>query len=138
MIYLKIPGKPFGKQRPKFARGRTYTPQATVDAEARVRSIAIQAGVKPIDGPIKLSCKFVYEPPKSWSKKKRLEAMGTWKTSKPDRDNLEKLVADALNGIAYADDSQVVTGPTQKFYGQEDATFIRVEPAPERVPMEAA
>ena len=110
MIHLKIPGKPFGKQRPKFSRNRTYTPQATIDAEANIKAIAQAAGVQPIDGPIKMTIKAIYTPPKSWSKKKKLEAMGTWKATKPDRDNLEKLVADALNGIAYADDAQVVTG----------------------------
>lgn len=132
MIYLRIPGEPVAKQRPRFSRGRTYTPQATLDGEARIQAAALRAEVEKIDGPVKLSCSFIYEPPKSWSKKKRAEAMGAWKTTRPDRDNLEKLVADALNGIAYDDDGQVVTGPSMKFYGPEAATIIQVEPAPER------
>lgn len=137
MIHLRIPGKPQTKQRARVGRNGGYTPKATADAEARIKQIAMAAGITQMEGPLTLICKFVYAPPKSWSKRKRQDAMGTWKTSTPDKDNLEKLVSDALNKIAYKDDAQIVASKVTKFWGQEDATFIRIEPAPERVPMEA-
>lgn len=135
MIWLRIPGPPFGKQRPRFSRNRTYTPQATIDAESRVKAIATAAGVEPIDGPVKLTVRAIYEPPKSWSKKRKQEALGAWKTTKPDADNIFKLIADALNGIAYADDAQIVSERTLKLYGSEAETLVKIEPAPERAPL---
>lgn len=135
MIHLRIPGEPVAKQRPRFSRGRTYTPQKTLDAEERIAAIARLAGVEPMEGPLRMTVRAIYEPPKSWSKRKRQAAMGEWKETRPDRDNIEKLVADALNGIAYADDAQIVTGRTEKMYGQENATIIRIEPAPDRAPL---
>ena len=41
------------------------------------------------------------------SKKKKAELVGKWHIKKPDCDNLAKGVKDALEGIAYDNDSQV-------------------------------
>ena len=38
---------------------------------------------------------------------KAKKATAVWKSSKPDADNLAKIVADALNGIAWGDDAQI-------------------------------
>ena len=137
MIHLRIPGKPQAKQRARVGKWGGYTPKPTADAEAHIQAIAMAAGIDRMEGPLTMICKFVYAPPKSWSKRKRQDAMGTWKTTKPDKDNLEKLVCDALNGIAYKDDAQLVASKVTKFYGQEDATYILIQSAPDRVPMEA-
>ena len=56
----------------------------------------------------------------------------TWEpdTSKPDKDNIEKLVLDALNGVAYYDDAQVVTGGATKRprrRGVKEGLWIQVE-----------
>jgi Holliday junction resolvase RusA-like endonuclease len=47
---------------------------------------------------------FYFERPKSHTKKQR---QSDWHTGKADIDNLQKLVFDALNGIAYDDDKQI-------------------------------
>lgn len=39
-------------------------------------------------------------------------------TIKPDWDNVGKLIADALNGVAYYDDKYVVDGMARKFYAE--------------------
>ena len=39
-------------------------------------------------------------------------------TKKPDWDNIGKVVCDALNGIAYRDDAQIVDSMVRKFYGE--------------------
>ena len=51
-----------------------------------------------------------FEPPKSISKKKRAEMLEgkIWPAKKPDSDNIAKVVLDALNGIAYHDDTQII------------------------------
>lgn len=135
MIYLEILGEPVAKQRARTGKGFSFTPKKTADAEARIKQEAIARGVSALQGPLSMECDFIFEPPKSWSKKKRAAAMGTWKATRPDRDNCEKLVADALNDIAYVDDGQIVTGFSRKFYGLQAKTIIRIAPASERVPL---
>ena len=46
--------------------------------------------------------------------------------TKPDWDNIGKIVSDALNGIAYRDDSQVVDSRVRKIYSNEPRTVIRI------------
>jgi Holliday junction resolvase RusA-like endonuclease len=43
-----------------------------------------------------------------------------WKTTRPDADNLAKAVFDALNGILWADDSQIVNSTVSKFIASGD------------------
>ena len=54
-----------------------------------------------------------FEPPKSISKKKRAEMLEgkIWPAKKPDSDNIAKVVLDALTGIAYHDDTQIIVTP---------------------------
>jgi Holliday junction resolvase RusA-like endonuclease len=55
------------------------------------------------------------------------EHKGTWYDKTPDIDNLRKFVMDALNGLFYEDDKQIVTGITNKFYiseGDEPRTEV--------------
>ena len=119
MIAFEIPGEPVGKGRPRFVRatGRAYTPAKTESYEQRVAmtASAAMAGNLPWLGPVKLECRAVYLHPQSWSAKKKARA--DWKTSKPDADNILKVVKDALNKIVFHDDAQVVYATVQKRYG---------------------
>ena len=46
----------------------------------------------------------------------------------PDVDNILKIVLDGLNGVAYADDSQVVEAACRKHYdGEKEGLEVRVE-----------
>jgi Holliday junction resolvase RusA-like endonuclease len=52
-----------------------------------------------------------------------------WCSRSPDRDNLEKAVTDALAGVIYVNDAQVVDGRTVKVYaaiGERPHVVIRV------------
>ena len=51
-----------------------------------------------------------------------------YKSSKADLDNLVKFVCDALNGIFYKDDSQIVSIYASKVWGAEDYVFVKVSP----------
>ncbi len=116
MITLFIPGAAVGKGRPRFARrGKhiaTYTPEKTAQYETRVQHAARNAmlGAQPHEMALRATIVVSAEPPKSWSKKKRAAAIcGELRpTTKPDVDNTAKGILDALNGIVYADDKQVV------------------------------
>jgi Holliday junction resolvase RusA-like endonuclease len=58
------------------------------------------------DGPVVIAVVSHRHMPVSWPKRRR----GEQDTIKPDASNILKLVEDALNGIAYKDDSQIVAG----------------------------
>ena len=67
---------------------------------------------------MKVEIQAFYPVPKSFSKKKTVSALsgGILPTTKPDCDNIIKVVLDALNGVAYYDDKQVVSVSCEKYY----------------------
>lgn len=78
-----------------------------------VAHAAAQAGAKPIDGPVRLELTFVLPRPKghmgSGKNAATVKASAPrYPASKPDGDKLERAVLDALTGVVYADDGQVV------------------------------
>ena len=117
-----------GKARPRMGRWGAYTPLKTKAAERAVSCLAARAmaGRPPMDGPIRLTLKAVYAPPESWSKKKRAAAMGTPKETKPDADNILKLVKDAMNKVVYVDDARVADLAFSKTYGEQDGFTVTV------------
>ena len=56
-----------------------------------------------------------------------MESGDIFPSRKPDVDNIEKAVLDALNGIAYKDDSRVFRTGCVKYYGSEPRLEIRME-----------
>ena len=80
------------------------------------------------NGAIGLDFAFVYDPPSSWSKKKKKAAIEGYqlKTSKPDIDNLTKFYLDAMTGIVYEDDHSVVFCNGMKVYGKVPQTIIEI------------
>jgi Holliday junction resolvase RusA-like endonuclease len=75
-----------------------------------------------------MKCDFYKGVPKSWSEKKRQQALaGLIKPiGRPDCSNYLKGVEDALNGIAYLDDSQIVLVHVTKQYSLEPRAEIRI------------
>jgi Holliday junction resolvase RusA-like endonuclease len=111
---LVIPGKPTGKGRPRFAKGRTYTDPQTDAAELRVQRAWEDSGSPRLhDGPLYFRLLIGVERPQGHFKRDgSLSAAGLrapFPTGRPDLDNVCKLVTDALNGLAYRDDAQIVT-----------------------------
>ena len=53
---------------------------------------------------------------------------GTWHTSKPDTDNLEKALKDEMTRLHFwADDAQVCSEIVEKFWSDPCGVFVRVE-----------
>lgn len=48
-------------------------------------------------------------------------------TKKPDCDNIAKIICDALNGIAYYDDSQIVKIEVDKVYNETPGVDVVIE-----------
>lgn len=129
---LIIPGKPMGKQRPRVLKsGFAYTPAKTVNYETLVKEIfATECRLeKPSDKPIRLEIRAYFQIPQSASKsKKELMRKNLIRpTQKPDMDNIIKIVADALNGLAYLDDKQIVSCNIEKFYSDAPRVEINIE-----------
>ena len=120
MMFI-VPGQPQGKGRHRIGKyGNAYTPDKTVLYENYIKLSYKKAfPSKPLTAaPLKMTIKAYYLIPLSWSNKKRLKAFdGDIKpTVKPDADNVIKVICDALNGIAYRDDKQIVDVRCIKIY----------------------
>jgi len=139
VISLLIPGRPRGKQRPRFNRatGRAYTPQETVSFEQRVQGEWIAAGrPRMADGPLVATVRGVYQRPGSHLRVKGgLTAAGMrapFPMPSVDLDNLAKAVLDSLNGLAYKDDRQIVHLTVCRRWavdGESDHTYVHVREA---------
>ena len=134
-IFFTVPGEPCGKGRARATiragHATMYTPAKTVNYEALVKMCALQQRKgELIKGPVALHITAVFGIPKSWSKKKLAQfAAGEtvdYVTKKPDIDNIQKIIADALNGVVWVDDSQVVDSYSAKRYGHTPCVIVRV------------
>lgn len=61
-------------------------------------------------------------------KRKLQRHLGRFHAQRPDADNLTKLVGDALNGIAYLDDSQIAETFARNVWGPTAQTVVIVAP----------
>lgn len=133
-VRIELWGPPRGKGRGRAvatpAGARVYTDAKTRSYESQLRFAAQQAmtGEPPTDLPVRLTMSVFFAVPQSWSRKKRAQALaGTlWPTVKPDADNSLKLT-DALNGIVFADDKQVVIATVLKSYSDRPGILIEVD-----------
>lgn len=115
MITFFVDGKPQGKGRPRFARNVVYTPKQTLEYE---KLIASCYSGDMLQGPLFVDITAFFSVPKSYSKamKKAIKNGEITPTKKPDADNIGKVVMDALNGVAYEDDKQVIDLRVSKKY----------------------
>lgn len=126
-ITFFVPGPPQSKARARTVhhggRVHSYTPDKTVLYENLIKTqyyseyhksgLLFGAGV-----PVEVYIDAYFGIPKSATKKAaQLMKAGLVKpTKKPDADNIAKVVCDALNGVAYKDDTQVVKLSVCKSY----------------------
>ena len=126
VINFTVPGEPVA-----FARaGRngkisfTPAPQRSFMEIVKMFAQRAMAGRAPMAGPLAMTLRAVYLHPASWSLTKKRRTR--FKTSKPDADNIAKLVKDALSKVAYADDAQIVILRVAKRYGPVAQLDVRV------------
>lgn len=117
---------------------RHFTQEATREWEATVGLYArkAMAGLAPIQGPVELQLTFDLPIPLTWPQWKRAAAARgeIAATSKPDLDNLEKAVKDAMNGIAWGDDCQVVKTTKIKRYAMTPGVDVELSGLPYLLP----
>lgn len=132
-IRFTVPGEPTGKGRPRVFKAngvsRAVTPQKTLSYENLVKWIVSESmQVEQLTGEVEAEIKAYYAIPKSMTKKNRqlIEEGKLHPTKKPDLDNVAKIILDALNGIAYKDDSQVVRLHVEKEYADDNKPRVEV------------
>ena len=132
---VRIDIEPVPKGRPRFhIQGRrvmTFTPSKTHIYEQTIALEYSQRRKKVFERntPIDVSLVFGLPIPQTTPKKRRpdMESGATRHIKKPDVDNLVKAVLDALNGIAYEDDAQIVSIVASKKYASEPFVEIYIE-----------
>lgn len=126
-----IPGPPQGKARARTTRFGTYTPEKTVLYENLIKVCYQQETNFYTEKPLHITIEAIFEPMKSVSKAQRQAMLnGLIKpTKKPDIDNIAKVVLDALNGIAYKDDTQVINLELHKKYGEIGKVMVSITEA---------
>ena len=122
LIYTgSIPLDPVPMGRPRAGRGgRIYTPPTSRKymTEAGIALTGDMIDIAPIgaDIPLKIESTFVTKRPKRLCRKKDPDSR-IWKTSRPDIDNLEKMLFDILGEVhVFSDDSQIVCSHSEKYY----------------------
>ena len=109
-----------------------YTPDTTRKFERGVAQVAALAmrGRQPFQGPLSVSMRFRLAIPKSTTKRAR-EALLAGEEAylgRADLTNYAKAVEDALNGICWRDDVQIVRLFLSKVAGVAAGVDVRIEP----------
>ena len=131
----------FGKVKPKqsfrYTRfGHKYTPSDVKQYARDIQRTFYATYPKWLpsmffDKPLKVELSVYMKMPNSFSKIKKHRALAgeLRPLVKPDCDNISKNILDALNGIAYPDDKQIVELTIKKYYGNSDMVNVRIEEA---------
>lgn len=130
MIEIVIDGECVPKGRPQFTRQMVvYTPPKTKKYERYVQSVLRKNKVQKMTGALKVELEVYRVPPKSFSKKKWLEAImqKLFPVTKPDLDNYIKSVLDACNGVLFEDDNAICEIHAKKLYGDTARVVLRLE-----------
>lgn len=147
MVVLEVLGEPKPLARARHGRGRTFDPKQNRVNKDTVRFAWQQARAAPFGRePIQMLVECFFPRPASHFGTGRnanvlKESAPVWHTKRPDGDNLLKLVKDALNTIAYVDDSQIVDARVTKAYasaGRAPFTRVTLLEAEESILMAAA
>jgi len=118
-ISLEFAVTPVAKGRPRLGRfGRVFTPTKTRVFERTLGALArSQFKESLLLGPLHVGVVFRFERPKSVKREHH--------TIKPDLDNLVKCL-DALNGVIWHDDAQIVSLSATKEYAMKPGIFLTV------------
>ncbi len=141
-LSFTVPGQPAVKGRARTSAKIVYQdgrPMAISTVHSDPKTVAAERNIlgvfrrrfpdhQPWTGPVMLRFTAIFETPKSWPKRlKEAAARGElYFTGRPDKDNIEKAIVDALNNWAYMDDSQIIGGGIKR-YGSPARTEIVLE-----------
>ena len=133
-ISFCVPGQPMAWKRPggngkmRFERKEVTSQKALFVFAAREE----MGDREPLMVPIHLFVRATFDIPESWPNWKRDAALAGHieHTRKPDADNLLKLVKDALNAVAWRDDSYISSCAVEKTFGFLLGVQVEITPLP--------
>jgi Holliday junction resolvase RusA-like endonuclease len=122
LLHFTIPLEPKGKKVPRITRNGSFKdPETRAAMQAVADSIRGQYRGEPMDCPLRVLIT-------AWRTRPRSKKHEVWADTKPDYDNIEKLLGDALEGILWVNDSRIVDGRCLKKYAPEDVPgWIEIE-----------
>jgi Holliday junction resolvase RusA-like endonuclease len=99
-----------------------YDPPAVLDARAKLTAhLAGHRPPAPLEGSLRLTTKWCFPVT-------RRHKSGEYKYTKPDTDNLQKLLKDCMTAVGFwGDDAQVASEITEKFWADKPGIWIKVE-----------
>lgn len=134
---LIVYGDPKAQGRPRaVSRGKFTSVYESKKDKKNKQTLAVIAQQKSptelLTCPLRVDIYFYFRRPKSHygtgkNSKVLKNSAPTYYTKKPDRDNLDKMVLDALNGVFWLDDRQVCQGWLQKKYSERPSTEIYIK-----------
>jgi Holliday junction resolvase RusA-like endonuclease len=139
VIVIEMPGMPRAKDRPRFTKtGRVYSTSKTEGYEKAIGMIANLAmrGKSPFECAVAARVIANIAIPDGWTMIQRRRAIEgvEMPISTPDLDNYLKAAFDALNGIVYRDDAQIVEISARKQYADKASIRIEITPLGAEVP----
>jgi Holliday junction resolvase RusA-like endonuclease len=122
LLHFTIPLEPKGKKVPRITRNGAFKdPETRAAMQAVADSIRLQYRGEPMDCPLRVLIT-------AWRTRPKSKKNEVWADTKPDYDNIEKLLGDALEGILWVNDSRIVDGRCLKKYAPEDVPgWIEIE-----------
>ncbi|MBU0906726.1 MAG: RusA family crossover junction endodeoxyribonuclease [Nanoarchaeota archaeon] len=133
MINFTVYGNPVAQGRPRFFVRKTksgksftgaYDPENSKSWKETVKWQAIEymkkGNISLLEGPLNMTLFFYLSRPKTLPKKVLHHI------KRPDIDNLGKAIKDALRGITYRDDSQIVRLVMTKVYNEQPMVMISI------------
>ncbi len=135
MIEFTVLGEAIAQGRPRAGKtwtGKTviYDPSKSRNFKEYVKLVASQNAPRTLlEGALKVRVTVYRETLKSFSNRKKelAESRLLRPVTKPDLDNHAKSVLDALNGVIYKDDSQIVDLTVSKYYSEKPRVEVRIE-----------
>lgn len=131
MLIFEIHSVPRPQQQTRFRKVafgiRAYDPSKLTKQQIQWQ-ISPQAPKEPLRGAVAMDMTFYMPIPAGTNKIQRaLMLNGTLRPIKrPDFDNLAYVVTNALKGIVYRDDSQVVDCGIHKYFSESPRTVVKV------------
>lgn len=109
--------------------GHAYDPLKSRNYKQHVKNVALGLNIEPLSGPIKVAME-IYRPLQKGGSKALIRQKKEGKvrpTVKPDIDNYYKSISDALTGVLWEDDNQIVEIHVVKWYSDNPNVEIEVE-----------
>ena len=119
--------KPMALKRPRLVRNNLVYDPSKKDKKNWLKCIKHFAPSKPLEGPLRINVEFYFPRPKNHYRSGKYSeelkhSAPMIHTFMPDIDNLSKFVLDAMNGVFYLDDRQVVELNSHKEYTSKHST----------------